>query len=114
MHKILLNYSDKDTRHRGEYKKDTNRVAAFDANGNEIGSIFETATPFDTPHLNATTAYIQNGTIVFPNTAGAWWPDFLDELLTFPASTFKDQCDAFSQGIGHIDSLYLSARRGYF
>ena len=64
--------------------------------------------------LNATTAYIQNGTIVFPNTAGAWWPDFLDELLTFPASTFKDQCDAFSQGIGHIDSLYLSARRGYF
>lgn len=64
--------------------------------------------------LNATTAYIQNGTIVFPNTAGAWWPDFLDELLTFPASTFKDQCDAFSQGIGHIDGLYLSARRGYF
>ena len=55
LHKILLNYSDKDTRHRGEYKKDSNRVAAFDANGNEIGSIFETATPFDTPRLMSET-----------------------------------------------------------
>lgn len=51
LHKILLRYSGKDLRHRGEYKKDSNRVAAFDANGNEIGSIFETATPFDTPRL---------------------------------------------------------------
>lgn len=51
LHQILLKYSTKDEHHRGEYKKDTNRVAAFDANGNEIGSIFETATPFDTPRL---------------------------------------------------------------
>lgn len=51
LHKTLLTYSDKDERHRGEYKKDSNRVAAFDTNGNEIGSIFETATPFDTPRL---------------------------------------------------------------
>ena len=51
LHKILLSYSDKDERHRGEYKKDSNRVAAFDADGNEIGTIFETATPFDTPRL---------------------------------------------------------------
>lgn len=51
LHKILLRYSGKDVRHRGEYKKDSNRVAAFDVNGNEIGSIFETATPFDTPRL---------------------------------------------------------------
>ena len=51
MHKILLSYSEKDERHRGEYKKDSNRVAAFDANGKEIGTIFETATPFDTPRL---------------------------------------------------------------
>lgn len=51
LHKILLRYSGKDLRHRGEYKKDSNRVAAFDANGDEIGSIFETATPFDTPRL---------------------------------------------------------------
>lgn len=51
LHKILLSYSDKDERHRGEYKKDSNRVAAFDANGNEVGTIFETATAFDTPRL---------------------------------------------------------------
>ncbi len=51
MHQILLRYSTKDERHRGEYKKDSNRVAAFDAQGHEIGSIFETATPFDTPRL---------------------------------------------------------------
>lgn len=51
LHQILLRYSAKDEYHRGEYKKDTNRVAAFDATGHEIGSIFETATPFDTPRL---------------------------------------------------------------
>lgn len=51
LHQILLRYSSKDERHRGEYKKDSNRVAAFDADGHEIGSIFETATPFDTPRL---------------------------------------------------------------
>ena len=51
LHQILLRYSSKDERHRGEYKKDSNRVAAFDADGHEIGSIFETATPFDRPRL---------------------------------------------------------------
>lgn len=51
LHQILLRYSHKDEHHRGEYKKDTNRVAAFDSGGHEIGSIFETATPFDTPRL---------------------------------------------------------------
>ena len=51
LHKILLTHTTKDIEHRGEYKKTSNRVAAFDANGNEIGSIFETATPFDTPRL---------------------------------------------------------------
>ncbi|MBQ9271125.1 MAG: Fic family protein [Alphaproteobacteria bacterium] len=51
LHQILMRFSNKDERHRGEYKKDSNRVAAFDANGNEIGTVFETATPFDTPRL---------------------------------------------------------------
>ena len=51
LHKILLSYSDKDERHRGEYKKYSNRIVAFDTDGNEIGTIFETATPFDTPRL---------------------------------------------------------------
>lgn len=51
LHKILLSHSSKDIDHRGEYKTSSNRVAAFDADGHEIGSIFETATPFDTPRL---------------------------------------------------------------
>lgn len=51
LHKTLLHYSSKDERHRGNYKTDSNRVAAFDAEGHELGTIFETATPFDTPRL---------------------------------------------------------------
>lgn len=51
LHKILLSYSNKDENHRGEYKKLSNSVAAFDALGNEIGVVFETATPFETPSL---------------------------------------------------------------
>ena len=35
LHKILLSYSTKDECHRGEYKKDSNRVVAFDADSNE-------------------------------------------------------------------------------
>ncbi|GHT73227.1 hypothetical protein AGMMS50262_03960 [Bacteroidia bacterium] len=51
LHKILLQYVSKDERHRGEYKKISNSVVAFDADGKEIGIVFETATPFDTPYL---------------------------------------------------------------
>ena len=53
LHQILLRHSDKDSRHRGEYKTNSNSVAAFDENGNQIGIVFETATPFNTPHLMA-------------------------------------------------------------
>lgn len=49
LHRILLKYSSKDTRHRGEYKKLPNHVEAFDHNSKSLGIIFETATPFDTP-----------------------------------------------------------------
>jgi len=49
LHKELLQYSSKDTRHRGAYKKMTNHVEAFDHNGKSLGVIFETASPFDTP-----------------------------------------------------------------
>ena len=53
LHQILLRHSDKDSRHRGEYKTNSNSVAAFDENSNQIGMVFETATPFNTPHLMA-------------------------------------------------------------
>jgi len=48
-HRDLLRYSDKDERHRGDYKKNTNNVEAFDSKGKSIGIVFETASPFDTP-----------------------------------------------------------------
>ena len=51
LHRDLLVYSSKDERHRGEYKTNPNNVSAFDAEGKEIGVVFETATPFDTPRL---------------------------------------------------------------
>lgn len=51
LHQILLRYSEKDAWHRGDYKTNTNSVAAFDENGEQIGIVFQTATPFDTPRL---------------------------------------------------------------
>lgn len=51
LHRDLLAYSGKDERHRGHYKTNPNHVSAFDTDGQEIGIVFETATPFDTPQL---------------------------------------------------------------
>src|ERR1022692_2169013 len=51
LHRDLLKYSEKDAHHRGEYKTQSNSVAAFDETGKQIGIVFETATPFDTPRL---------------------------------------------------------------
>lgn len=49
LHRDLLVHSDKDGWHRGTYKTNPNNVAAFDEHGNQIGIVFETASPFDTP-----------------------------------------------------------------
>jgi Fic family protein len=51
LHRDLLSYSAKDDYHRGAYKTTSNSVAAFDEAGRQIGIVFETATPFDTPRL---------------------------------------------------------------
>lgn len=51
LHRDLLSYSEKDERHRGNYKTTSNSVAAFDTDGQQIGIAFQTATPFDTPRL---------------------------------------------------------------
>ena len=53
LHQRLLRHSEKDERHRGEYKALPNHVVAKDASGQEIGVLFETATPFDTPRRMA-------------------------------------------------------------
>jgi len=49
LHQQLLRHSVKDERHRGDYKTLPNHVVAKDAQGREIGIVFETATPFETP-----------------------------------------------------------------
>ena len=49
LHSELLQFSEKDTRHRGEYKTHPNHVAAFDPTGKMLGIVFETPSPFDTP-----------------------------------------------------------------
>lgn len=49
LHQLLLKYSSKDCRHRGEYKTLCNHVEAFDQTGKSAGIVFETASPFDTP-----------------------------------------------------------------
>lgn len=51
LHRDLLRYSTKDQRHRGGWKTLPNHVAAVDPDGRQIGIVFETATPFDTPRL---------------------------------------------------------------
>ena len=49
LHQVLLKYSSKDMRHRGEYKTLANHIEAFDKDGQSLGVMFETASPFDTP-----------------------------------------------------------------
>ncbi len=54
LHRDLLQFSDKDERHCGQWKSLPNHVAAFDAHGKELGIVFATSTPFDTPyHMEA-------------------------------------------------------------
>jgi Fic family protein len=49
LHRDLLRHSTKDARHRGAWKTAPNSIAAFDEQGQQIGIVFETASPFDTP-----------------------------------------------------------------
>ena len=51
LHRDLLQYSSKDERHRGAYKTLDNHVEAFGPDGESLGIVFQTATPFDTPRL---------------------------------------------------------------
>jgi len=52
--------------------------------------------------LYGASVYIQRGDLLFPQSnenVDEWWPDFKNELLSFPGGKFKDQVDAFSQCI---------------
>ena len=64
LHRDLLAFSDKDERHRGTYKTLPNHVSAFDADGKQIGVIFETATPFETPQRMAELVAWTRGSLI--------------------------------------------------
>jgi Fic family protein len=49
LHRDLLVYSEKDERHRGQYKTSPNSVVAFNAAGEQVGVVFVTAAPFAPP-----------------------------------------------------------------
>lgn len=51
LHSILLQYSHKDERHRGNYKSVDNHIEAFDENGKSLGVLFTTASPMMTTIL---------------------------------------------------------------
>lgn len=51
LHRDLLRYSTKDERHRGAWKTLPNHVVATGPDGAQVGIVFETASPFDTPRL---------------------------------------------------------------
>lgn len=53
LHRELLEFSTKDERHRGAYKTVSNDVEAFGPDGESLGIVFATASPFDTPRLMA-------------------------------------------------------------
>lgn len=49
--------------------------------------------------MNGASGYVYCGTLLFPSIHNHFWDDFEKELLLFPNSAFKDQCDAFAQGV---------------
>jgi Fic family protein len=49
LHAVLLKHSGKDEHHRGLYKRAPNNVVAYEASGREMGVIFATSPPFQTP-----------------------------------------------------------------
>ena len=51
LHGELLEFSVKDERHRGEYKTVPNDLQAFGPDGENLGVVFATASPLNTPRL---------------------------------------------------------------
>ena len=49
LHQLLLKHSEKDERHRGQYKTLDNHVVARDKAGKVVTVVFETASPFEAP-----------------------------------------------------------------
>jgi len=108
LHSQLMKFSGKDQRHRGHYKRLANHVEAFDASGNSLGVIFETATPFETPHkMEALLAW----------TAGALEDDRLHDLLVIAIFVVRFLAiHPFQDGNGRLSrclTTLLLLRSGY-
>jgi len=69
-HQELLKYVEKDERHRGEYKKQENKVHMVDAAGQSLGILFDTTPAFLTPQamleLVSTTQQALAGNLYHP------------------------------------------------
>lgn len=54
-----------------------------------------------TSRLMGISAYIENGTLQFPQEEQPWWDEFKKELLSFPGGRYKDQVDALTLCINY-------------
>ena len=63
-HKELLKYVDKDVRHRGDYKKQENRVHMIDKDGESVGILFNTTSAYLTPKEMQELVEWTNGALV--------------------------------------------------
>lgn len=100
IHLWLLKYSKKDEYHRGFYKKNSNRVEAFDSFGKSLGIIFKTSDPFETP--------IQMKELI------DWTNDSLEKKILHPILTIAVfiliflKIHPFQDGNGRISRLLTS------
>ena len=110
LHGMALRYSVRDAPHRGEYKKQPNHVEAFDSDGNSLGVVFETSSPFDTPGLMAR---------LIKNVNGALEQNDLHPLLVIAAFVIHFLAiHPFQDGNGRISRILttlmlLKCRYGY-
>jgi Fic family protein len=70
VHRDLLKHSSKDDRHRGNYKTVPNNVEAFGPNGESLGIVFKTVSPFDTPYKM--TELVRTRFIRFSSSQHSW------------------------------------------
>ena len=108
LHGVLLRYSGKDERHRGHYKAVPNHVEAFGPDGQSLGVVFETASPFDTPfEMGALVAW----------TRGALEAGFLHPLLVIGVFVVRFLAiHPFQDGNGRLSralTTFLLLRSGY-
>ncbi len=59
--------------------------------------------------FNIVSLKVERGELLLPTEYKDWFDDFKNELLTFPYSPFKDQCDALSQALSYCSENNVQA-----